>query len=506
MCFSLLFWFQYTAWVKPNINETQQTIWILTSIETGNIDWIQNYIIFHINAVYLKEYGCLIETLEPNRSSKSSLLPLSIELITLKSSKPFKSIGLKHTLAVSLQQSQLKHCHLNSSITVSCCYSNKIHNTCAFVLAGGGFYNYEVNAFVAALTEMQSSCSHMLADVNAYTKYLQYVENMLGVHVNGNWRNIEWCLNENWFHISLLCHNNTKVKENSFKSSNCLQTITDTSATATDIRNVLLPLPLSTLSIQTICNVLKMKLNVDCVRNDIDMSIFYISMSHLNEGIIGCNEMALRNKCAPSNDQIKQCARSAQINIATRNLHSMQTQLNRAQSECSPYTKNEITFAQHMNRKLPLPPPTPNLNSNSTSHTTESSMSPLSLCSCDFVVTRYSSKQSVMNQTKITNYINNNDNINNKHDKRAGDLEKRATQPNILERLVRQRFQSKIGFAPSTSLSIDLRKMFITILLPLILLCKMIPMSCAGEYKFSIRFSRFLLFFFSLFICFYGCF
>ncbi|XP_055324620.1 uncharacterized protein LOC129579067 isoform X3 [Sitodiplosis mosellana] len=505
------------AWMQPELRKNQSKFSVVISIDINNVDWTQKHVLYHLNAVYLKEYGCLTGTIKPKRSSKSWLLLLNrIDLNAFKASKILRSTGPKHTLAVSIQQSQLKHCQSNSRISVSCRCSSDIHTTCAIVLDGGGFGNIDVNVIaVVIVNAMHSSNSPVLTDIDYYDyekfQYAQSSRHFMNV-VNEHCRNVE---GRKWFQIWLLYYYNKTKTRLFFKSSDCLYRIvagTATVAAATeitessDIQNVLVSSPsLSSLSIQAICNVLKMKLNIACVtaandNDDIDMLLLYDSMSHLNSScIMRCNKEILRNKCAPfnnNNNQIKQCARSGQINVDATLLHFVQSQLmNQAQTGSAPYTetKTKTTFAQHMNRQLlPLPPPTTPSSisqipiTTTTTTTTESSMSPLSLSSCDSVATRYSSNQPVINQTKTNNNYNNinkdkhnNKTNNNKNDTRDGDLGKSAGRSNIRERLTRKRFQSETGFAPLTSLSIDLRKMFITFLLPLILLCKMLPMSCA---------------------------
>ncbi|XP_031631169.1 uncharacterized protein LOC116345699 isoform X2 [Contarinia nasturtii] len=312
---------------------------------------------------------------------------------------------------------------------------------------------------------------------------------IVNIVLNENWKNVGRCKR---FQIWLLYFYYTRRKEFFLQTpfDCCLQT-NSTKITSVDIQNVLLSSPLLfSLSNQVIYNVLKTNLNIACVLNDIDTSLSSDSMSRLNISIynnrsviiIRCNnKMILRNKYAPlnNNKQIKDCVRSGQINVETY-LHSKQQPqlMCQIESGCATYIKEiktQTTFAQHMKRQLPLPP-----TQNPTSQPIESSMSPLSLCSCDSVVTQHSSKQSVMNQTKITNYYNNNNKINNNLNvKRDDDLEKRTASNNVRKHFARQRFQSKTGFASPTLLSIDLRKMFITFLLPLILLFKMLPMSCA---------------------------
>lgn len=501
---SIYFKLQREAWVQPELSKNQIKYRVVISIEISNVDWTPYHVLYNLNAVNLKEYGCLIETLKPNRSSKSSLLLSPIVLITIKVSKLLRSIGPKYMLAVTLQQSHLKHCQSNSCISVLCRCSFFTQSTCATILDGGDFSNNNVYVIAVAIVHaMHTTKSPILTEVVYNYEKFQYAQSPTYFTnvVNEYWRSVE---GRKWFQIWLLYYYSIKTKTRLFlKSSDCLNTIvaadianTAETTESSDIHNVLVSSPLlSSLSIQAICNVLKMELNIACatlayrsndIDTNIDTSLLYDSMSRLNS-----NQEVLRNKCASFNiNQIKQFARSGQINVETY-LHSVQPQLlDQAQSGSATNfeTITKTPFAQYMNRQLPLPPPiTPNSISQKTTTTTESSMSPLSLCSCDFVVTRYSSNQLVVNQTKTTNYYN-------KNDKGDGDLEDRTGQTNIRERLTRQRFQSKTGFAPLTLLFIDLRKMFITFLLPLILLCKMLPMSCAGEYIIHILYIVFNFF------------
>lgn len=417
---------------------------------------------------------------------------------------------------------------------------------------GGGFCNNDVYVIIAIVivivNAMHSSNSSVMTDVDYYDyEYIQYAQSsrhFMNYIFNEHCRNVE---GRKWFQIWLLYfYGKTKTRHFftlsssliSSSSSDCLQQIVAGAAVAettesSNIQNVLVSSPsLYSLSIQAICNVLKMKLNnIACVNGangneDIDMSLLYDSMSHLNSSCnIGCNNEISRNKCSSFNNnntinnnnnkhknkndnQIKQCARSGQVNVETTLLHTIQSQLLiEAQINSVTYTetKTKTKFAQHINRQLPLPPPTtPSSISQTITTTTESSLSPLSLYSSDSVAMRYLSNQPVINQTKTNNNYNNNNINKNKHSNkrnnnkndttRNGDWEKSAKRSNIRERFTRQRFKSETSFASLTSLFIDLRKMFITFLLPLILLCKMLPMSCAGEY--TIRFCCFVCFLF----------
>lgn len=373
------------------------------------------------------------------------------------------------------------------------------------------FADYDYEKFQSTITTTTTTKTTTITTKKT-SKHIVYII------LNENWQNVEKCKR---FQIWLLYFYYIKSASSFFQPSFgccCLQTISTTTKSV-DIQNVLLSSSslLFSLSIQAICKVLKMKFNIAYVSNDIDTSHSSDSMSRLNISnsnddtsnriiIIRCNKIVLRNKCAPlnNNKQIMDCVHSGQINVETYLHSNQQSQLMyKTESACINYTKKIKTqttfaqqFAQHMKRQLPLPPPTS--TPNPTSQPIESSMSPLSKCSCDFVVTQYSSKQSVMNQTKITNNHNNNiinkmkNNINNKRD--DDQLEKRIiTENKIRERFVRQRVQSKTNFSSPTLLSNDLKKMFITFLLPLILIFKMLPMSCAGEYLIIqlIFFSRF---------------
>lgn len=225
---------------------------------------------------------------------------------------------------------------------------------------------------------------------------------------------------------------------------------------------------LATALIQVICIVTKISLNLMITPVNVTgvvTSLLYVSWLQNICTIFACSGKCFRH--THLSNSIKQCFRMGQAH-----LNSLRLQFNNDQCGDGVHTRAAATFIQHMITQLPLPLPlsTPN----ATSKTTESSMS---LRSYDLVNTRYSSIHLVK---KDSENINHNDNNNNNQCKstQCDEWEKRRIQP---AHRSRKRVQSKTGFAHLSSLTHDVRKMFISIIIPLILLCKIVPMSSAGK-------------------------
>lgn len=351
----------------------------------------------------------------------------------------------------SAQQPQLKHCRSNSTSFVSCrCSFENTSHMCAFLQNNlVGFYSNEMNFNIEKVNVNNSKRLDKLTDVD-----------------DGEWFEI-WLPNT--------------INERDCITSSAVDRQIFILSRKFGARKAFILLPISPLFTRIIW--IGLKLNADLEIVPIYCGDHNIVSSH-NQ--LNCNEITedvLRNKLVDLTKQIDQCTRSCQIRVETYFI-STQYQLKKIRFGCETTTHTDdtdtgIPVAFYLNKLLSLPPPTPNSNSNSnsnsssTSQTTQLSMSSLSLRSYDFVVKQYSLNQYAMNETKNINY--NSDII------RHSDLKKSHTKTYIAERTLRHRAQLKTCFAPLTSLSMDIKKMFITILLPLILFCRMIPMSCAGE-------------------------
>lgn len=234
-------------------------------------------------------------------------------------------------------------------------------------------------------------------------------------------------------------------------------------------------------------------------RRDIDMSILYSSMSLIIKLITTMLKKNVHNKfnnlTNPSEHCVSRSPMDSETHVSRSTLRDQPTKNPKRLEDFSPLQEASLP-RQLQEEEQPLPQPTIPL-------ALQPSLSPSSY-SCNFIVTRFPSDKFVTNNINFNNtnnYNNNNNNqkakINKTNNNRSGEPKSgsgRSTRtaapktPAADQRSRQLRCRSKVTFAHLSSLYIDFRKMFTTLLLPMILLCNLMQISCAGEYHLPIRF------------------